>query len=212
MSRAAERARRRVQAYLRRVARRPRNAIATVRAHRSTRAAVERSKRAFERAALARGAQRDRRTRGEEWAHLLQQLAALPAAAPLDRTIATVVIGRGETAAAAARRVPAVLEADLVCFQLASTTALEPHWQARLAAAIDGASVVAAAPTVVHPLRPAARATPHDGRVRARGLSIAIAEGAPQLRANDAGALPAPAPGAPEPADGATATCLLVAR
>jgi len=208
----AERAKRRVQAYLRRAARRPRNAIATVRGHRSTRAAVDRSKHSFERAALARGAQRDRRTRGDEWARLLQELAGLPAAAPLDRTIATVVIGRGETATAAAARVPAVRDADLVCFQLASTTALEPQWQARLAATIDGATVVAAAPTLVHPLRPAARATPHDGRVRVRGVSIAIAEGAPRLHANDAGAIPAPAPGAPRPVDGATAACLLVDR
>jgi hypothetical protein len=211
MSSPAERARHRVQAYLRRAARRPRDAITAVRAHRSTRAAVDRSKGVFERAALARGAQRDRRTRGDEWARLLRQLTALPTAGALDRTITTVVIGRGETAAGAAARA-AGHESDLLCFQLASTTALEPCWQARLAAAIDGAAVVAAAPTVVHPLRPAARATPHDGRVRARGVSLAAADGAPVVLANDAGAIPAPRAAEPRPVDGASAAGLLVDR
>jgi glycosyltransferase involved in cell wall biosynthesis len=200
-----------VQAYLRRAARRPRSAIAAVRGHRSTRAAVDRGKSAFERAALARGAQRDRRTRGDEWARLLQQLAALPAPAVRDRAITTVVIGRGETAAAAAARVTAP-DADVLCFQLASTAALEPHWQARLAAAIDGATIVAAAPTAVHPLRTGGRSTPHDGRVRARGVSLAVAEGAPWLRADDAGAIPAPDAVTSRPVDGATAACLLVDR
>ena len=179
--------------------------------HRSTRAAVDRGKSAFERAALARGAQRDRRTRGDEWARLLQQLAALPAPAARDRAITTVVIGRGQTAAAAAARVTAP-DADVLCFQLASTAALEPHWQARLAAAIDGATIVAAAPTAVHPLRTGARSTPHDGRVRARGVSLAVAEGAPWLRADDAGAIPAPDAGTARPVDGVTAACLLVDR
>ena len=211
MSSPSERARQRVQAYLRRAARRPRRAIAAVRGHPSTRAAVGRSKGVFERAALARGAQRDRRTRGDEWARLLEKLAALPAPGAPDRTITTVVIGRGETAAAAATR-GAAPDADVLCFQLASTTALEPHWQARLAAAIDGTSVVAAAPTVVHPLRPAARATPHDGRVRARGVSLVVAEGAPLLLAGDAGAVAAPGTSAPHPVDGASGACLLVDR
>jgi hypothetical protein len=207
----AQRAKQRVQAYLRRAARRPRNAIAAVRGHRSTRAAVDHGKSVFERAALARGAQRDRRTRGDEWARLLRQLAALPAPGALDRTITTVVIGRGETAAAAAARITSP-DADLLCFQLASTAALEPHWQARLAVVIDGTTIVAATPTAVHPLRPGARATPHDGRVRARGVSVAVAESAPLLRADDAGAIPAPNAGTLQPVDGATAACLLVDR
>src|SRR5207249_4183545 len=123
----AERARRRVQAYLRRAARRPRNAITAVRAHPSTRAAVDRSKGVFERAALARGAQRDRRTRSDEWARLLRQLTALPTAGALDRTITTVVIGRGETAAGllvdrrayeAAGGMPESADADIAVFEL----------------------------------------------------------------------------------------------
>jgi glycosyltransferase involved in cell wall biosynthesis len=95
---------------------------------------------------------------------------------------------------------------------LATTTALEPHWLARLAAAVDGETVTAAVPTAVHPLRGATRATPHDGRVRAVGLVIDVADEAPILRAPDAGAAPTAPPDAATPIEGASAACVLVDR
>ncbi|GIU89480.1 MAG: hypothetical protein KatS3mg010_0579 [Acidimicrobiia bacterium] len=50
---------------------------------------------------------------------------------------------------------------------------LERSWLARLVAALDGGAV-AAAPLLLHPRRRWAQATPHDGRIRARGVDAVI--------------------------------------
>jgi hypothetical protein len=186
--------------------------FAAVRDHRSTRAAAGTGKSTFERAALARRAAADRKQRGADWAQLLADLQSLPAPPELQRSVVTVSIERGETAAGALARTPGAGEADLVCLMLATSTALEPHWLARLADAVDGDAVTAALPTAVHPLRGASRATPHDGRVRAIGLVVDAAFDAPVLRAPDAGAAPTAREGAPVPVEGASAACLLVDR
>ena len=102
-------------------------------------------------------------------------------------------------------------DAELVCVMLDSATTLEPGWLARLAEAIDGTTVTAAAPLVVHPLRRALGATAYDGRVRARGVSIAVANDAPVLQADRAGAVATPL-GDAEPVTAATAACLVVDR
>jgi glycosyltransferase involved in cell wall biosynthesis len=94
---------------------------------------------------------------------------------------------------------------------LASSTALEPGWLARLAQAVDGTAVTAASALVVHPLRPTGHATPDDGRVRNRGLLLSVERDAPVLRAEGAGA-PVTLDPHPSPIAGASAACLLVDR
>ena len=116
-----------------------------------------------------------------------------------------VVVARpetGERTTAAAARAAARTHGELLCFLPATSTALEPGWP-RLAAAVEGTRV-AAAPLVVHPLRSPHRATPHDGRVRAHGLAVAVAGDAPALRAVGAGTTAVPEPGSTAVA-GATA-------
>jgi glycosyltransferase involved in cell wall biosynthesis len=186
--------------------------FAAVRDHRSTRVATGTGKSTFERAALARRSAADRKQRGADWARLLADLEALPAPPTLERSVVTVAVERGETTAAALARTPGASEADLVCLMLATTTALEPHWLARLAGAIDGGAVTAAVPAALHPLRGASRATPHDGRVRAVGLVVDVADDAPILRAPEAGAAPTAREGAVVPVEGASAACVLVDR
>lgn len=76
---------------------------------------------------------------------------------------------------------------DLVAVLLGTTEGLGPLELTRLAAAVSG-DVAAAGPLVVHPRRPLRRATAHDGRVRAAGLTVGLgASGAPDVRANRAG-------------------------
>jgi hypothetical protein len=203
---------RRAASLARRAVRRPRAFVVAVRDHRSSRAAAGTGRSTFERAALARRAAGDRKQRGADWARLLADLEALPAAPPLDRTLVTVAVERGETVAAAYARTSDTGDADLVCVTLATTTLLEPAVYARLADAVDGTAVVAAVPTAVHPLRGSTRATPHDGRVRAVGLVVDVADDAPILRAPDAGAAPRAAVGPPQPIEGASAACMVVDR
>ena len=226
------------RSMLRDASRRPRAWMAAARAHPSTEAVVSAGHDAFERAALTAAALRGRARRIADWDRLVEHCAALPAAEPLTRSVSIVMIaagtgldtasrafsaidaldvevliarpGPGETAAAAAARVSATARGDLLCFALASTSLLESGWLARLAAAIVE-STVAAAPTVVHPLRSAALATPHDARIRARGLTPAVSGDAPALHPNGAGDI-ATFGDAPEPVDGTLAACLLVDR
>ncbi len=117
----------------------------------------------------------------------------------------------GQSAAAAAAGAARGGRGELICFIPATSTALERGWLARLAAAVDATTVVAAAPVVVHPLRAGLHATPHDGRVRARGLSVGVDGEAPVLRADGAGTVAAFEPG-PIPVAGATAACVVVHR
>ncbi len=194
---------------LRRVAKRPRKWLATVRAHKTTAAAINAAGIAWERAALAATGARGRNEHREDWFGLLDAVAALPAIADadLDRRIATVRVGPGASGLGTSLM---DADADLVCLLPASTTPLEPGWRARLTAAVNG-TTVAAAPLVVHPVRPALEATPHDGRTRARGLALGVENDAPILRAEGAGAT-ASVQGEPEPITGATGACLLVNR
>lgn len=75
----------------------------------------------------------------------------------------------------------------LVAVVLGTTEGLGPVELARLAAAVEG-DVVAAGPLVVHPRRPLAQATAHDGRVRAAGLALALdADSVPEVWATGAG-------------------------
>ncbi|MDQ1510884.1 MAG: hypothetical protein QOG50_2728 [Actinomycetota bacterium] len=130
-------------------------------------------------------------------------------AVPVDVVIARAT--RTENLSAAAGRAAETTRGDLLCFLLASTSTIDTGWLDRLAAAVDGATVVAAAPVVVHPMRSMARATPDDGRVRARGLDLDVSHDVPVVLARDAGAHPAV--GAPPvTVPGATAACLLVDR
>jgi glycosyltransferase involved in cell wall biosynthesis len=160
-----------------------------------------------------------RRARRAGWTKVVADAGALPLPPPLARSVSVVVIARADTAAAT--RAAAASTSDLLCFVLPSTTtidggaidagAIDGDWLARLAAPLVGNTVVAAAPVVVHPLRSPLRATPHDGKVRSRGLALEVAADAPTLRAVDAGAQPALA-APPVTVAGATAACLLVDR
>jgi hypothetical protein len=225
---------------LRRIARRPRAFVRAVRAHPGTVAAQRRARPLFARASLAVRALGSRRTEREEWASFAAGIAARSPSSPaLVRSVSIVVMvpdgrraaylsgvtrsgpnpvdlvvarfSQHETLASAAARVAAETNGDLLCFILASTTVIDTEWLARLAAPVDGTVIVAAAPLVVHPLRTPSHATPHDGRVRARGLTLDVAHDAPSLRACEAGARPTVA-GPPVAVPGATAACLLVDR
>ena len=133
--------------------------------------------------------------------------------ADIDVVVASPTAGQSAAAAAAgaARRG----HGELICFVPATSTALERGWLARLAAPVDATTVVAAVPVVVHPLRAGLHATPHDGRVRARGVSVGVDGEAPVLRADGAGTVaafePDPVP-VPVPVAGATAACVVVHR
>src|SRR5207302_100104 len=66
---------------------------------------------------------------------------------PDDEVPVDVVVARpmgAETLAAAAARAAATTSGDLICFLLASTSTIDAGWLARLAAAIDGATVIVA--------------------------------------------------------------------
>ncbi len=92
-----------------------------------------------------------------------------------------------EAAAAGA----AVAQGAVLCWLLPTTAPLTRGWLARLVAGIGG-DVVAAAPLLVHPARPARHATPHDLRTRSLGLSLDVLDdGAPAVGARLAGAVPA---------------------
>jgi hypothetical protein len=101
---------------------------------------------------------------------------------------------------------------DVVCL-VAPTSTGAPGWLPRLVAAIDDGAA-AAVPLLVHPLRPVTRATPHDGRVRAAGLTAGVRDGRVVVDARGAGArvtaqtVDAP----PTEVAGGTAACVVVDR
>ena len=204
---------------LRQIARRPRASIRAALAHRCTRSAQQLAENAWGRAWLIGRAIPGTRARHAQWDALGADVAALGPAPALTRSVSMVALDPSDARAAA--RVAAGSASDLLCFVLPSTTTptqkpiddrqIDDRWFARLAAPIDGNVVVAAAPLVVHPLRSLVRATPHDGRVRARGLGLAAHFDEPILRAGDAGARPQVG-AEPAPVAGATAACLLVDR
>jgi glycosyltransferase involved in cell wall biosynthesis len=167
-------------------------------------------RRAVARGSLALHASTGRRERAAAWAKLVADVSALPAPPALHRSVSVVVIAPGQTAADAAAHA-AVETTDLLCFLPSSSTTLDVGGLARLAAAVDGVSTVAATPLVVHPLRSAGFATPHDGHVRHRGLELDAADDAPLLRANDAGR-PARLDAPVERVGGGSAACLVVDR
>lgn len=85
------------------------------------------------------------------------------------------------------REVEPVPDADVVCLLATGCEPLDQSWLARLVAALDG-DAVAAAPLLLHPRRQWAHATPHDGRIRARGVDVVMGDDdAPALRAVAAG-------------------------
>lgn len=197
-------------ATIRRIARGPRAWLRMVRAHRWSEALRRVMGRAVARGSLSVHALAGRRRRAAAWAKLVADVTALPAPPSLHRSVSIVVIAPDATAANAAARA-AVETTDLLCFLPSSSTALETGWLARLAVAVDGVNTVAATPLVVHPLRSARRATPHDGHVRHHGLELDVAGDAPFLRANDAGR-PAQIEGPAGRVGGGSAACLVVDR
>jgi glycosyltransferase involved in cell wall biosynthesis len=127
-------------------------------------------------AVTARGAtsMAGRRTRR---AALAAEVAALPPAPELSRSVRMIEIG--STAADS--------KAVLLCFVPPSLAPLDDAWLARLAAAVCG-DVVAATPTLIHPERTGLAVTEHDLRVRAAGFDIEIdGEGTPVVSARNAG-------------------------
>jgi hypothetical protein len=105
---------------------------------------------------------------------------------------AEVVRATHKTAASAARDALSRATGELVCLVRSSSTSLEPGWLARLCAAVTD-DVVAAAPLLVHPERPALSATPHDLMVRSLGLDIVDTdEGGLAVAATGAGERPNP--------------------
>jgi GT2 family glycosyltransferase len=204
----ATRVRTEIAAWLRRVTQRPRKWLSAFRAHRSTDAAIQAAGSTWERGAVAVYGNVHRRARRRDWNQLLDAVGALPLVDPPNRSVAMVRLATDGSRDAHSVIYP---DAELVCVMLDSATTLEPGCVARLVAAIDGTAVTAAVPLVVHPLRSTLRATPYDGRVRARGVSIAVANDAPALQANDAGAIATPS-GSAEPVPAATAACVVVDR
>ncbi len=220
---------------VRRAARPLRRRWAEVRTSSATVAATRRARRMLDRAELLLRARRDRSGRAHDWELLGAALSALPAPPEGHDSVSVVMIAAdaapvpvslslphgveivhargdgGERPAAAAARAARRTTGDRICFVLASSSALEAGWLARLAAAVDGAKVTAAAPQVLHPVRDGLRATPHDGRVRSRGVICAVERDAPVLSAVAAGS-PVVLDSDPTPVAGATAACLLVAR
>ena len=123
-----------------------------------------------------------RRGRRRPWRSgsiVLSRASATPAAASARRSRSWSSPGRGGPTRA--RGATDATTGDLLCFLLASTTTLEPGLARTLACAVDGDERVVATPLVVHPLRRIA-ATPHDGRVRARGLGLGVVRDAPAIR------------------------------
>lgn len=128
-----------------------------------------------------------------------------------DATVVAVDAAEREQGRAVQAQVEAS-PADVVALVWPAATGAAPGWLARLVAAVEADdAVVAAAPQVVHPARPAPSATPHDRLVRARGLRLVTdRDGTPWAEALGAG--DAPHPGPPETIDAATAAVLVVRR
>jgi len=170
-----------------------------------------------------------RRARTED---LTQAVALLPEP-PLDgrRLLVAVVGGRATGPSDAAASVDAIAVAggagaaaavrdalqgsnhDLVGLRLdgAEVVGAAPAFWGRLVAAV-GDGVVAATALAVHPQRSHTEATSHDGRVRAAGLAVRLADdGVPALVGRDAGDPPNPS-GPVEVVDAASSACMVVDR
>ncbi|MEY2459904.1 MAG: hypothetical protein QOG30_1734, partial [Acidimicrobiaceae bacterium] len=128
-----------------------------------------------------------------------------------DAAVELVNVPPGRDAVAAVRGAIDASGGDLVGMLLATSEPVDGTWLARLAAAVTD-DVVAATPVVMHPARPRAQATPHDGRVRSAGLSIDVtADGVPVVVAAGAGTVVEPDRPASEVA-AASAACVLFDR
>jgi glycosyltransferase involved in cell wall biosynthesis len=124
----------------------------------------------------ARGAAA-RADRGSRRSALAAEVAELPPAPTATRTVETIEIGVA----------PGASDADLLCFVPRRVWPVEDGWMRRLAAAVCG-DVVAASPTLVHPVRTGLAMTEHDLRVRAAGLDLNLDDqGAPVVSAREAG-------------------------
>ena len=123
-----------------------------------------------------------------------------------------VPIAAGAETVAETRRALDRADTELVGIILGSTQPCDATALDRLAAAIEAEpGVVAAAPVLLHPQRPPARATPHDGLVRSAGLSIQLDAGVPVVKARQAGTIPAPEY-PPRRVAAASSGCLLLDR
>jgi Glycosyl transferases group 1 len=93
-------------------------------------------------------------------------------------------------ARAALARAIAASAPDVVGIVASTAEPPGPGWLDRLAAAVDGVTV-AAVPLAVHPRRPLHRATPHDGLVRAAGVTLRLdRDGTPLAELRHAGTSP----------------------
>ncbi len=190
-----------------------------------------------ERTRLALGAVRARPAR--RLALLQDALHRLPAPPNDSRRIALVVVGRaegplrgtaGDAAAgavdvthvdgradagsdpvSAVRRAIDSTDHDLVGVLLASSEPLDDTWLRRLAREIHD-DTVAVVPLLVHPHRARTHATPHDGRVRASGLTLAVpSDGAPELLGAEAGSIADPN-ALVHTVESASSACIVFAR
>ncbi len=124
-------------------------------------------------------------------------VARLPPAPEAPRSFDLIEVdparsGPAHETVAEVRRAIAATDAPVILVMLGSADPLEAGWHARMLAALDG-DVVAATAVLVHPARAAAFATPHDGLVRAAGLSLGLdAAGVPTVVARDAGTVADP--------------------
>ena len=126
-------------------------------------------------------------------------------------TVDAVVVPAGPRAVARCpRRHRHAPTAEVVALALATTEPLDPGWLARVSATLTD-DVVAAGPVAVHPRRRLRRATPHDGAIRAAGVSLAEEEGVPVVRSNRAGD-PVGAGGPPRPVDALPAVAVVFDR
>lgn len=125
--------------------------------------------------------------------------------------VEVVVVEPSGDIVASVRRAIDATDHELVAVVLDTTEPLDGTWLIRLVAAMAD-EVAAATPVLVHPLRPPSHATPHDGRVRAAGLTFDVtADGVPYVLAAGAGTVPEPS-GPARDADAMSAACFLVDR
>jgi hypothetical protein len=150
----------------------------------------------------------------------LHGLLATQPAPPRERRLVSVVVAPGSSIASA-RNVDTELittpedgSGPLVCFLGPTAQPLDDGWLGQLSAVICD-DVVAATPVLVWPEHRFAHATEQDLLVAACGYDIALTgEGAPMLRARNAGAHPDAqfAVAKTEDIDAASSTCFVVAR
>lgn len=164
----------------------------------SARRRAEKSRPAADRAALALRALPQRllpRSRSG-----LSTLPVIESASPRSAPLIAFVAGAGDSVDPNAR---------FVCLLPPTSEPVDAAGFARLADAIDGDTVATTA-TVVHPRRGLLDATPHDERVRAAGLLVALVRGAPVAIARHAGERLSGGP--PVEVAGSTGAVLLVER